>query len=339
MRKAIQASRRGYPAPNPHVGCVIVSDGEIVGMGHSDHSGGPHAEVMALTNAGSRAAGADVYVTLEPCNHQGRTGPCSEALVAAGVGRVFVACMDPNPVAKGGAERLEAAGIPVETGILAADAADANVRFLRAYSLERPYVVLKAAASLDGRIALPSGESKWITGQGARRAGHKLRAEMGAVLVGSGTVLADDPSLTARIPGVVNQPLKIVLDPERRLHGTEQVFRGGDALHVVAEGRKGGLVFPLVDGAFPLDGLMAHLWKLGVTGLLVEGGPTTLTSFVKQRIADRIELFVAPKLLGAGPAWLCDFGLRELGAAIIPTGMKVSRAGNDLRISADLTFA
>lgn len=325
MRRAVQLSRRGFPAPNPHVGCVLVRDGEIVGEGYHHHAGGPHAEVVALRQAGGRAKRATAYVTLEPCNHYGRTPPCSLALREAGVARVVVACPDPNPRAAGGASALREAGIPVETGFLEAEAAAANVQFLTAMRLRRPYVVVKAAASLDGRIALPSGESQWITGPAARRAAHRLRAECGAVLVGRRTVEADDPRLTARIPGVVNQPLRVVLDPDGRLSPEAKAFDGeAPTLRVT---RADGLAAWTPEG-FDLPSLLASLFERGVLGLLVEGGAATISGFVRAGLVDRLELFLGPKVLGAGPSWLEDAGIGVLADA--PTfGLGKSRRLND----------
>src|SRR2546423_1897548 len=241
MREAIELSRRGFPAPNPRVGCVIVRGGEVIGRGYHDHAGGPHAEAVALNEAGARARGSDVFVTLEPCNHQRRTGPCSEALIAAGVKSVTYAVGDPNPRATGGSARLMQAGIDVNQGVLANEAAEVNRVFLTAMRLGRPFVTVKAAMSLDGKIATlqhsntSTPKPQWITGEPAREMGHTLRAEMGAVLVGAGTVRADNPHLTARIEQVVNQPLRIILDPNDSLPKDAHVFTGpGIYYHVVS---------------------------------------------------------------------------------------------------------
>jgi diaminohydroxyphosphoribosylaminopyrimidine deaminase/5-amino-6-(5-phosphoribosylamino)uracil reductase len=325
MRRAISLSRRGYPAPNPHVGCVLARDGEIVGEGYHHHAGAPHAEIAALSVAGERARGADAYVTLEPCNHFGRTPPCTDALLRAGVRRVVVACPDPNPVAAGGLARLREHGVETEVGLLQSEAEAANVRFLTAMRLRRPHVTVKAAASLDGRIALPSGESKWITGPAARRAGHRLRAECGAVLVGRRTVEKDDTHLTARVPGVVNPPLRVVLDPHNRLTGKERVF--DDA----APSRH-------ITGPIDLDNLLSELFADGVTSLLVEGGGTTIAGFVRAQLVDALELFVAPKLLGDGPSWVNGLSLDSLEEAPKVQIDRITRLGLDLRLSAHLRY-
>jgi len=305
MARAVELSRQGFPAPNPHVGCVLERDGSVVGEGYHDHAGGPHAEVVALNDAGLRAQGATAYVTMEPCNHQGRTGPCSEALIAAGVTRVVIATPDPNPRGAGGAARLRAAGIEVIEGMLTEEAEAANRMWRTAFRLGRPFVVAKAAMSLDGRIALPSGESKWITGEAARRQGHILRADCGAVLVGRRTVELDDPLLTVRDVEVVNQPVRIVLDRGGRLDGRYRVFDSSAAtVHVVqSQSQVGQLACPAVEGHFDLSQLLVELFALGLTSVLVEGGAHTVGAFLRAGLVDRLELFVAPKVLGDGPAW------------------------------------
>ncbi|MBI5708421.1 MAG: bifunctional diaminohydroxyphosphoribosylaminopyrimidine deaminase/5-amino-6-(5-phosphoribosylamino)uracil reductase RibD [Armatimonadetes bacterium] len=308
MRRAIRLSRRGFPAPNPHVGCVLVRGGAIVGEGWHDYAGGHHAEVVALQQAGERAIGATAYVTLEPCHHTGRTGPCTEALREAGVVAVRFACPDPNPRAAGGSSWLRSQGIEVEGGICEQEAARENTGWLRAMRLGRPFVTLKAACSLDGRIATASGESQWITGPAARRMGHRLRAEMGAVLVGRRTAELDQPRLTARIKGVHNQPLRVLLDPKGKVPEDAPLFREpGEAIRFVATGSARtpfDVEAPLLDGSLDLQALLAHLWNRGITGLLVEGGAVTAGSFLKAGLADRIDLFVAPIVLGDGPSWV-----------------------------------
>lgn len=311
------------PAPNPYVGCVIVRDGEVVGEGYHHYTGDLHAEANALRQAGEAARGATAYVTLEPCNHFGRQPPCSEALIRAGVARVVVACADPNPKAMGGLAKVAAAGIATQIGFLEEEAAAVNQQFLFAVRHRRPRVVLKAACSLDGRIALPSGESQWITGEAARREGHRLRVACGAVLVGRRTVELDDPQLTARIPGVVNQPLRIVLDPQRKLKGTERVFDDSAPTRHVT-------------GAIDLPALLSDLYESGVKGLLVEGGAVTAGSFLRAGLVDRLELFMAPKLLGDGPSWLHGLELGALGDAPMARIRETRRVGSDLWIRADL---
>lgn len=303
MALAIRLSRRGFPAPNPHVGCVLVQGTEVVGMGWHEAAGRPHAEANALRAAGLRARGATAYVTLEPCNHFGRTPPCAQALIQAGVRRVVVAVRDPNPRAAGGIEALQDRGIEVVVGEREGEARDTNRFFLYAMQTGRPYVVAKAAVGLDGRMALANGQSQWITGETARRAGHRLRAQCGAVLVGAGTVAADNPALTARLPGVVNPPLRVVWDPRRRLTGRERVFDStAPTLHITEE--------------MPIAELLDRIREAGAIAVLVEGGPTTLHAFLRADMVNEIRLFVAPKLMGNGPAWFVDAGDRDVNAPL-----------------------
>ncbi|MBS1723511.1 MAG: bifunctional diaminohydroxyphosphoribosylaminopyrimidine deaminase/5-amino-6-(5-phosphoribosylamino)uracil reductase RibD [Armatimonadetes bacterium] len=303
MARAVRLSLRGFPAPNPRVGCVIVKNGEIVGEGYHDHAGAPHAESMALAMAGSSARGADVFVTLEPCAHHGRTPPCSEALVKAGVKRVWLAVPDPNPIASGGTEYLREHGIDVKVGLLADEARSANRVFLTSFEMSRPYVCLKAAVTVDGFMTREDGSSQWITGPRARSAGQRLRAEMGSVLVGWKTVQRDKPLLTARIKGVVNQPVRIVIDPHARLAGGERVFEEpGRTLWFVGKGRRtldAQMEAPSGE-TFDLDWLLEAVQFQGVRGILVEGGPRTLAHFMDRGLFDSVELFVGPNQFGSG---------------------------------------
>lgn len=321
MLRALALAARGYPAPNPHVGCVIAHGNLSVGEGWHKYAGAPHAEAVALLQAGDAARGATAYVTLEPCAHTGRTPPCADALIASGIAAVFVSVRDPNPVAAGGAEKLRAAGIQVEIGLLEALGIAVNQQFLFAIQHKRPMVTLKAGVSLDARIALGSGESQWITNEKSRLEGHRLRAQCGAVLVGRRTVELDDPELTARFRGVRNQPLRVVLDPHAKLTGTERVFNDkAETFHIT--------------GNIVLAELCDHLYKNGVKGLLVEGGAITHSSFVRAGLADKLELFIGAKLIGKGPTWLDDFGLDKLSWA---PKWKIDRTrtlGSDLQLSA-----
>lgn len=335
MRRAVELSRRGYPAPNPHVGCVLVRDGRIVGEGYHARAGGPHAEAVALQKAGAFAEGAEAYVTLEPCAHFGKTPPCADALIAAGVAAVHVAVVDPNPKAAGGTHRLQKAGVPVTLGLLAEEARGANLPWLVAMERRRPYVVAKAAASLDGRIALPNGKSQWITGPEARRAAHRLRAECGAVLVGRATVESDDPSLEARFLGAP-KIVRVVLDPQGTLGAHFRVFDGScPTIRAVRTAqREGDLEVAVRDGTFDLPALLSDLFARGVTGLLVEGGAVTLASFAVAGLIDRLELFIGAKTLGDGPAWLRHFGLEDVNQAPQWRIERFRRVGEDLQITA-----
>ena len=332
MRRALRLARSGYCPPNPHVGCVIVRQGQIVGEGATERVGGAHAEIVALRAAGEAAREATVFTTLEPCNHQGRTGPCSVALIEAGVARVVYATGDPFPKAAGGADRLRANGIEVEAGLLREQAEEVHRAFLHFARTGRPFVVVKAAATLDGRIALPSGESRWITGLAARREGHRLRAELGAILVGRGTVEADDPHLTARIPGVTDPPVRIVLDASGKLSGDHRVFDAAAPTWRV--GRGGAFELrPTPEGEIDLVALVDELGRRGLTGILIEGGGKTTAGFFRAGLVDRIELFLAPKLFGAGPSWI-EGALTELVADTPEFSLlRTQRIGQDLQLT------
>jgi diaminohydroxyphosphoribosylaminopyrimidine deaminase/5-amino-6-(5-phosphoribosylamino)uracil reductase len=315
MRHALALAKRGLGsvAPNPSVGCVIVSaDGRVAGRGWTAPGGRPHAETIALAAAGDRARGATVYVTLEPCAHQGKTPPCAEALVQAGVARVVGALEDPDPRVSGRGYRiLEAAGVAVTRDVLSAEAAFLNAGFIKLVTQARPLVTLKIAQSLDGKTATANGVSKWITSEEARRYGHLLRAEHDAIMVGIETALIDDPELTCRIDGLHGRsPLRVVLDTGLRLGASSKLAKtarqiptlvftaaeGGGAIG--ASGVEIERVGSDLKGRLDLREVLAGLGRRGITRLLVEGGATLHASFVDQNFADRIELFTAPILLG-----------------------------------------
>jgi diaminohydroxyphosphoribosylaminopyrimidine deaminase/5-amino-6-(5-phosphoribosylamino)uracil reductase len=306
MSRAIALARRGYPAPNPHVGCVIAQGDEILGEGFHDYAGGPHAEVVALRKAKIRARNATAYVTMEPCNHHGRTPPCVDALLEAGIARVVVSGADPTPVGGGGLARLAMAGVTTESGFMAQEARASNLLWLTAIERGWPYVVVKAAMTLDGRIATQSGESKWITGESARKEAHRLRAECGAVLAGRTTVEKDDPHLTVRTVRIQNQPTRIVLDPGRKIAPNHHVFDSeAQTIRVVAgEARSGEIKCGYKNGYLDLKELLATLFVLGITSVLVEGGAHTIGSFFDAGLVDRLELFIAGKVFGAGITWV-----------------------------------
>jgi diaminohydroxyphosphoribosylaminopyrimidine deaminase/5-amino-6-(5-phosphoribosylamino)uracil reductase len=356
MREAVRLARRGFPAPNPHVGAVVARGLEVVGRGYHAYAGGPHAEVVALQKAGPRARGATLYVTLEPCNHHGRTPPCTEAILRSGVRRVVVATRDPNRnVAAGGLRRLRGAGLEVEVGLLKGRAEEANRHFLKFHRTGLPWVSLKAAMSLDGKIATAAGDSKWITDEAARSYAHRLRADHGAVLVGSGTVARDDPLLTARARGVRNQPLRVVLDGRLRTPVRARIF-GPDAKTVVfhvggAAGRAQALEargvrvvrVPAEGDRAALPAVLEHLAEWGITGLLVEGGGEVLAGFLSSGLADSVHLFYAPVLLGGrtaktavegegvprvADAWrLADAHVRKMGDGWLVEGRLAERKG------------
>lgn len=311
MRRAIALSWCGFPAPNPRVGAVLVKGDEVIGEGYHRAAGAPHAEVVALQQAGEMAKGATLYVTLEPCRHHGRTPPCTESILAAGVAKVVFAVRDPSEEAGGGADALREKGVEVEEGLLAEESKEPLWQFLTSHRLGRAVVLLKAAITLDGRIATRTGESHWITSEEFRRRGHALRAEMGAVLVGAGTVVADNPTLTVREVEAVNQPLRVVLDLDGCVPPTHSVLADGRAptWHV----RRGDL--PMRGDEFDLEALCEALPSKGATGVLVEGGGRTIESFLRQGVADRVELHVAPLVFGAGPCWAEGEGVARLADA------------------------
>lgn len=315
MRHALALAERalGRTAPNPAVGCVIVtSDGRIVGRGWTQPGGRPHAETVALKQAGETARGATAYVTLEPCAHHGKTPPCAEALIAAGVSHVVVAVSDPDLRVNGnGIAKLREGGIQVVTGVLEREAATLNRGFFLRVTQGRPLVTLKAALSLDGKSASASGESKWITGEEARRFGHLLRARHDAILVGIDTALADDPELTCRIAGLeTRSPMRVVLDsrlrlpPDSKLALSAQeiptlVFtttEGGEELR--AKGIEVMRVAPDRNGHIATPEVLKALAQRGVTRLLVEGGAKVHAAFLDAGVVDRLEVFTAPVVLG-----------------------------------------
>ena len=311
MRRALALAERGWglTAPNPMVGAVVVRDGVVVGEGWHTAYGAPHAEVEALRAAGERARGATVYVTLEPCDHHGKTPPCTEALVAAGVRRVVAACEDPSPVARGGAERLRAAGIEVDVGVEAEAARELDAAFFHALESDRPFVRLKLAMSLDGAIADHTRRPGWLTGEAARREVHHLRAGSDAVGVGIGTVLADDPALTVRhAPPPRVPPVRVVFDGSARLPPASRLARTAREVPVLVVCRTPDsepaaalerLGVKLVRAGTLGDALVA-LRERGIRSLLVEGGAALAASLLREAVVDRLVIFRAPLVLGGG---------------------------------------
>jgi diaminohydroxyphosphoribosylaminopyrimidine deaminase/5-amino-6-(5-phosphoribosylamino)uracil reductase len=311
MRRALALAERGWgqTAPNPMVGAVVVRDGVAVGEGWHTAYGAPHAEVEALRAAGDRARGATVYVTLEPCDHHGKTPPCTEALIAAGVRRVVAACEDPSPVARGGAERLRAAGIEVDVGIEADAARELNAPFFHALVSDRPFVRLKLAMSLDGAIADETRAPGWLTGEAARREVHHLRAGADAIAVGIGTVLADDPALTVRdVPAPRVPPIRIVFDGSARLPADSRLARSAREVPVLVvcrtpdAGRAAALErlgVALVRATTLREALVA-LRGRSIRSILVEGGAALAGSLLREALVDRLVIFRAPLVLGGG---------------------------------------
>ncbi len=313
MARALQLARRGFYTtdPNPRVGCVIVKDDRIVGEGFHLKAGAPHAEIHALQQAGMQAHGATVYVTLEPCCHHGRTPPCTEAILKAGIRRLVTAMRDPNPrVAGKGFAALEGHGVTVQTGLMEGQAKELNPGFIERMKSGRPFVRVKLAASLDGRTALAGGESKWVTGEAARADVQKWRARSSVILTGISTVLADDPRLTVRGFDIGRQPLRVVLDSRLRMSPTAQMLQqSGQTLVVAAadDNKKASalralgaeIVFlPSRDGSIDLKALMRHLAAREVNEVLVEAGPTLCGALLEARFVDELVLYYAPCLLG-----------------------------------------
>ena len=348
MRRAVALSARalGATSPNPVVGCVILdADGAVAGEGWHQRAGGPHAEVHALFAAGERARGGTALVTLEPCNHTGRTGPCAQALIEAGIARVVYAVADPNRAASGGADTLRAAGVDVAGGLLAAEAEAVNAPWLTSVRLGRPYVRWKYAATLDGRIAAADGTSRWITSGPARADVHRLRAEADAVVVGSGTLRADDPHLAVRGIDGVTQPLRVVVDTQARTPaGAPGAGRRGAHPDRRRQGRRRrapvrastscGCRTRRPGSGIDVNALLAELFGRGVRSVLLEGGPTLAGAFVAAGAVDAVTGYLAPALLGAGPAALADAGITTIAQALRLDVTDVARLGPDLRVTA-----
>lgn len=348
MKRAIALAAKGVgkTRPNPAVGCVIVQGGEIVGEGWHKQAGSPHAEVHALQQAGNKACGADVYVTLEPCAHFGKTPPCADALVNAGVGRVFVGLVDPNPKVCGkGIERLVGAGIAVTTGLLERDCRRLIEPFIKHVTTGLPFVILKSALTLDGRTATASGDARWITSEQSRRYVHQLRSRVDAIMVGVGTVLADDPQLTSRLPRGGRDPLRVIVDSNLRTPATAQVLQlqsaaktviattvqgeadigqftsqGAEIIHCRAQG-----------GRVDLMDLLQKLGAMGVQSVLLEGGAELAGAALRLGIIDKVLLFYAPKLVGGdGPGLFAGQGVARMVDALLLKDLQVKRLGADI---------
>ena len=349
MARAMQLAKRGLytTTPNPRVGCVLVRDGEVVGEGWHERAGEAHAEIIALRVAGERAKHATAYVSLEPCNHHGRTPPCVDALIAAGVTGVIAAMQDPNPMVSGqGLEMLRAAGIETRCGLMESEARELNQGFVSRMTRGRPFVRMKVAASLDGRTALKNGISQWITGPDARKDGHHFRARSCAIMAGIGTLKDDDPRLTVRDVPTTRQPARIVVDSKLQVPLAARIFDGGPVLIATAASdpektralhEKGAEVFmvPNAEGKVDLPGLMRELAKREMNEILVESGNRLHGALLKAGLVDELLVYLAPHLLG-------DFGrgmfaLGELTALDQRFGLDifdVQRVGNDWRFMA-----
>lgn len=348
MALALQLAERGLytTTPNPRVGCVIVKDDTVVGQGWHARAGGPHAEIHALAEAGERARGATVYVTLEPCSHHGRTPPCADALAEAGVSRVIAAMTDPNPQVSGkGLARLQAAGILTDSGLLEAEARKLNEGFIKRMVYGHPFVRVKTASSLDGKTALSGGDSKWITGEPARRDVHRLRARSCAILTGVGTVIADDPLLNVRGLDTQRQPLKVIVDSQLRTSPTARILSEGKTLIACAEPdskRAAALeaagarivCLPLADGQVDLNALLSRLAQSGINEVMTEAGPTLNGALLAAGLVDEWVQYVAPVLLGDAARGL--FRLAEpvdMAQRLTWTLMDSRQLAGDLRLT------
>ena len=354
MREALRQARKGLgrTSPNPAVGALIVRDGEILAKAYHRKAGAPHAEVEALSKLRDSAPGGTLYVNLEPCNHHGRTPPCTEAILRSGLDRVVVGMKDPNPkVTGGGCEFLRKKGIEVTTGVLEAECRQLNEAFIKFATSGRPFVVLKSAITMDGWIATSQGRSKWITNEKSRQFVHRLRDQVDAVMVGIGTVLADDPSLTTRLNrGLGKDPLRIIVDAHLKTPANAKVLNhssSADTLLVVGphvrdrdfkkvqkEGIK-TLTCPMKKGMIDLVALMGILEKMSVVSLLLEGGASITGSMLRERLIDKIYVFIAPKILGGddGVAMAAGPGSKRMGECLNLKNIHVKRFGDDILVT------
>jgi diaminohydroxyphosphoribosylaminopyrimidine deaminase/5-amino-6-(5-phosphoribosylamino)uracil reductase len=356
MQRALHLARQalGRTAPNPAVGAVIVRDGRIVGEGFHPRAGEPHAEIFALRQAGELARGADIYVTLEPCAHQGRTGPCVEALIAAGISSVFAAVVDPNPLVAGrGIERLKTAGIRVEVGLCADEARKLIAPFAWHLRHQTPYTLYKAAMTFDGQVATACGDSRWVSSEHSRLRVHQLRDQVDAILVGIETVLADDPQLTTRLPAGGRDPLRVVVDSQLRIPLNSRIVNldsraksliattdQADADKVSALQAAGCevLILPAAAGRVDLPELWRQLGARGVQFLLLEGGRTLAAEVLRHRLLNAIQLYLAPKLVaGQGRGGLfAGCGCELMSQALDLGPIDVERVGADLLLTAEV---
>lgn len=349
MARALRFANKGlYTAhPNPRVGCVIVNQGQIVGEGWHEYTGGPHAEINALQQAGDQARGATVYVTLEPCCHEGRTPPCTEALIKAGVARVVAAMVDPHSrVAGNGLQQLQEAGIETTSGLLEAQAEALNPGFIKRMRFGRPYVRSKLAMSLDGRTAMASGESKWITSEAARLDVQRLRARSSAILTGVGTVLADDPSMTVRSEEVRNQPIRVVVDTHLSMPADAKMLKQAGETLVFTCSEDGGkseleaagakvVTMPYCATDVDLESVLDQLGEMEINEVLVETGATLSGGFLKAGLIDELVIYAAPLLMGDSARALFHLpGLESMEQKIELEMIDQRMVGQDMRMTA-----
>lgn len=349
MTLALQLAEQGLytTTPNPRVGCVVIKNHQIIGQGAHLKAGEPHAEVLALRNAGANAKGADVYVTLEPCNHHGRTPPCVDALIQAGVGRVVVAMQDPNPLVAGnGIQRLQANGIQVDVGLMASVASTLNVGFISRMTRGLPYVRCKVAASLDGKTALNNGRSQWITSDPARQDVQHWRAQSCAIMTGIGTVLADNPSMTVRLPNTTRQPLRVIVDGHLQTPADAKLLQNGQTLiayasdpnHQAGSLNAAGadcLHLPDANARVNLKALLANLAQRGINEVLLEAGQGLNGAFLQAGLIDEFIFYYAPKLMGADAKGMFAMpAFTEMQQAIDLQLFDVRQVGADIRVRA-----
>jgi diaminohydroxyphosphoribosylaminopyrimidine deaminase/5-amino-6-(5-phosphoribosylamino)uracil reductase len=342
---------RGFTSPNPMVGAVVVKDGNVVGSGYHEAVGKAHAEVNAIEDAGNLAKGATLYVTLEPCNHHGRTPPCTERIKAAGISRVVIAMKDPNPDVKGGGiNDLKKQGIDISSGLCEDRAKKLNEAFIKYVQEKRPFVIIKCAATLDGRIATRTGDSRWVSGEESRAFVHRLRHAVDAIMVGIDTIKKDDPKLTTRLIGMKgSDPIRVILDTHLSISEDAQILHlDSDSDTIIATGapaskdrkatlgKKGVRILEVSvkDGLIDLDVLIERLGGLGITSLLIEGGSRVIASALAFRIVDKVIFFFAPRILGGDDGVpICSGAGPELMSESIPLkDINVRRFGNDIMI-------
>jgi diaminohydroxyphosphoribosylaminopyrimidine deaminase/5-amino-6-(5-phosphoribosylamino)uracil reductase len=353
MEQALTLARYaiGRTSPNPMVGAVIIRDGRVVGQGWHRQAGTPHAEINALQQAGELARDASIYVTLEPCSHHGRTGPCVEALIAAGIRKVIIAMTDPNPLVAGqGIQKLRKAGIEVVEGVLASEAAKLNEIFIKWISTRMPFILLKSAMSLDGKIASYTGHSKWITGPDSRAYVHELRDVYDAILVGIGTVLADNPSLTTRLEYRGKNPIRVIVDSKARTPIESNVVADGLAKTIIAVTHEAPqdkvdtlracgvdvIVCESKGGGINLSYLFKVLGEQQITSILIEGGVTINASILEENLVDKVNWFIAPKIIGGSgaPGPIGGQGIAEVNNAKVFEDVHIESIGEDILISA-----
>jgi diaminohydroxyphosphoribosylaminopyrimidine deaminase/5-amino-6-(5-phosphoribosylamino)uracil reductase len=358
MRLALDLAAQGLggTSPNPMVGAVLVKDGEIIGTGYHQRAGGPHAEIIALEEAGAAAAGATLYVTLEPCSHTGRTPPCTERIIAAGIRKVVVGMRDPNPLVNGrGLARLEEAGLKLKTGVLEERAARLNEVFVKYITVRRPFVTMKAAMTLDGKIATRSKASRWISGQRSREYVHGLRHQHDAIMVGIGTLLADNPRLTARLPGGSKNPLRVIIDSKARTPLTAEVIveQPENTLLFVTDSapeervtalQASGVTLvrltPDLMGLVPLPAVMDELGRREIMSVLVEGGSNLNYSLLEHGLVDKVNIFVAPLLFGGSgaPSPVGGEGVATVEEAWQVRDIEINRYEADLLITGYIVY-